>query len=381
MPLTIVREDLTRMRCDAVVNATDPFFSGSGGVDMAIHQAAGPALRRACGRLGGCRPGEAKLTKAYRLPCRYVIHTVGPVWHGGSQGEEAVLRSCYREALRLAEKKGCRSIAFPPIASESLGYPKEEALRIASDEILRFLEHSEMQVSLVVFGRESFAVGKKLFTEVAEFIDQNYVELHSLGRSQNWRPYDAQTRFDAPAAAAPPPFSETVGAAWPAEEEADGAALPMPEEAFRAPCPVDAGAAPLPAARPKAASAPGSSFSLEKLLGQLDESFSQMLLRKIDERGMTDAQCYKRANIDRKLFSKIRSNSQYKPSKPTAVAFAIALELSEAETRELLEKAGFALSRSSIFDVIILYFLQKGVYDLFQINEVLFAYDQSLLGG
>ncbi len=342
MPLKIVRADITRLDCDAIVNATDPQFSGSGGVDAAIHRAAGEReMRRACDRLGGCQPGQAKLTRGYRLPCKYVIHTVGPVWHGGGQGEEETLRSCYREALRLAERHRCRSIAFPPIASESLGYPKEEAIRIAADEIHRFLAHSEMQVTLTVFGRESFAAGRKLFADVAEYIDQHYVEEHSLGRSQNWRPYDQV-------------FSEAGPSA--------------PDNA------------PAPAALPQMQALRSAPLSLEELLKNRDESFSQMLLRKIDEKGLTDAQCYKKANIDRKLFSKIRKDPLYKPSKPTAMAFAVALELPMEEAAELLQKAGFAFSHSSTFDLIVEYFIRRGKYDLFEINEVLFYYDQSLLG-
>ena len=351
MPFKIIRADITQLDCDAIVNATDPSFSGSGGVDAAIHQAAGEALRRDCARLGTLSPGEAKLTRAYRLPCKLVIHTVGPVWHGGSSGEEAVLRSCYRNALTLAKKHRCRSVAIPPIASESLGYPKEAAMRIATDEIRRFLAENDMEVLLVVFGRESFQVGKALFPDIAEYIDQHYVDGHRLTRSRQWRPYDSAVFQDKGAASAAP--------------------------AFQAPA-----AAPKPKARPAPVGAlPFRNLSLANRLSQLDESFSQMLLRKIDERGITDAQCYKKANIDRKLFSKIRKDKLYKPSKPTAVAFAVALELSPEETRELLEKAGYALSHSSIFDVIIEYFIQKGNYNIFEINEALFYYDQSLLGG
>lgn len=352
MPLNIVRQDITRIKCDAIVNATDPCFSGSGGVDAAIHKAAGEELSRECARLGGCPPGKARLTGAYGLPCKYVIHTVGPVWHGGNSGEEETLRSCYREALKLADSRGCESVAFPPIASESLGYPKEQAIRIASEEILRFLEDHDMQVTLVVFGRECFDVSKSLFAQVAEFIDQNYVDVHRLDRSQLWRPYSADGM----------PERETYGEV---SSSFDSAPFPMQK-----------------APRIRRSSAPKADIpSLTSMLKDLDESFSQMLLRKIDEKGMTDAQCYKKANIDRKLFSKIRNDVHYRPSKTTAVAFAIALELPLDEARSLLEKAGFALSRSSIFDVIIEFFIRSRNYNIFEINEVLFSYDQSLLGG
>ena len=347
MPFKIVREDITRISCDAIVNATDSQFSGSGGVDAAIHKTAGEALRRECDRLGGCRPGEAKLTKGYALPCKYVIHTVGPVWHGGENGEEAVLRACYREALQLAKKRRCQSIAFPLIAAESFGYPKELALHVATDEISRFLQDNDMQVTLAVFGEESFTAGKKLFADIAAFIDQTYVDEHRFVQSARLRFYDGAV-FES--VNTPPPKAVSV---------------PAPDAAPR----------PLPTVR-----SPLKYLSLEDMLKQMDESFSQMLLRKIDERGMTDAQCYKKANIDRKLFSKIRNDKLYKPSKPTALAFAVALELSFEETEELLKKAGFALSHSSMFDVILEYFIRSGNYNIFEINEVLFYYDQVLLG-
>ncbi len=336
MPLRMVREDLTRLQADALVNATDPAYSGSGGVDAALHRAAGPGLDRACARLDPCPPGEVRLTRGYALPCRYVIHTVGPRWQGGGQGEEALLRACYRRSLELARAKGCRSVAFPLIAADAFGYPKALALRTAIDEISRFLLENEMEVTLAVFGDDTTALGRKLFGDVAEFIDQHYVDRHRLTRSQMFR-------------------EDTVG---------NAIRRPM------APPPVGAPA-------PAAAAVP----SLESMLRQLDESFSQMLLRKIDERGMTDAQCYKKANIDRKLFSKIRKDVHYRPSKSTALAFAVALELDLEETRELLGKAGFALSRSSIFDVILEYFIRCGNYNIYEINEALFLYDQSLLGG
>ena len=332
MPLHIVRNDITTMKVDAIVNAANESLLGGGGVDGAIHRAAGPELLAECRTLGGCRTGQAKITGGYRLPAAYVIHTVGPVWHGGSCGERELLVSAYRNSLELALAHQCRTVAFPLISSGVYGYPKDQALKVAVDTIGEFLLAHDMTVYLVVFDRTAYTIGAKLFADIAAYIDDRYVDDHTGSAEEEYR---RNMAF----AAAPPP-----------------AALWEP-----APC-------------------AAATRSLYDALGQLDESFSQMLLRKIDEKGMTDAQCYKKANIDRKLFSKIRSDVHYKPSKPTAMAFAIALELPLEEARELLEKAGFAFSHASKFDIIVEYFIAHKNYNIFEINEALFAFDQSLLG-
>ena len=341
MPLLIERNDITKIRCDAVVNAANNRLAGGGGVDGAIHRAAGPELHEACMKLGGCPTGQAKITEGFRMPCQYIIHTVGPIWMGGGRNEAALLASCYRESLRLAAEYDCHSVAFPLISAGAFGYPKEEALRIAVEEIRDFLRDHEMTVILVVFDRNSFRISRELLKEVAEYIDERYVEEHSISRQRN-APAEA-----APAALPKREPSGFFGSAKAYSSECEDAVIPP---------------------------------RLDEMLSSLDESFSEMLLRKIDEKGMTDAQCYKRANIDRKLFSKIRANADYKPSKPTVIAFAIALELTLDETKEMLMKAGFALSRSSKFDVIIEYFIRNKRYDIFEINEVLFSFDQMTLG-
>lgn len=332
MPLHIVRNDITTMKVDAIVNAANESLLGGGGVDGAIHRAAGPELLAECRTLGGCQTGRAKLTRAYRLPAKYVIHTVGPVWRGGGHGEQELLASAYRSALELALAHGCGSAAFSLLSSGAYGYPKAQALKTAVDTIGDFLLGHDMTVYLVVYDRAAYDIGGKLFADIAAYIDDRYVYAHTDSR-------EAQRRRMAMAS------------------------MPMEEaECMPAPC---------------AMAPPG----LDEVLSKLDESFSQMLLRKIDERGMTDAQCYKKANIDRKLFSKIRSDVYYKPSKPTAMAFAVALELPLDEARELLSKAGFAFSHASKFDIIVEYFIARENYNIFEINEALFAFDQSLLGG
>ena len=293
MPLHIVRNDITTMKVDAIVNAAKESLLGGGGVDGAIHRAAGLELLAECRTLGGCKTGQAKITKGYRLPAKFVIHTVGPIWQG---------------------------------------YPKDQALKVAVDTIGDFLLAHDMTVYLVIFDRTAYTISGKLFSDIAAYIDDRYVDAHTDSRETQRR--------------------RMAMASMPIEES----------ECMPAPC----------------AMAP---FGLDEALSKLDESFSQMLLRKIDECGMTDAQCYKKANIDRKLFSKIRSDVHYKPSKPTAMAFAIALELPLEEAREMLGKAGFAFSHASKFDIIVEYFIAHRNYNIFEINEALFAFDQSLLGG
>ena len=378
MPFQLVRNDITRMAVDAIVNAANTSLLGGGGVDGAIHRAAGPKLLEECRTLGGCRTGDAKITKAYDLPCRYVIHTVGPRWKGGDRGEKDLLTSCYRTSLELALSHGCESVAFPLISSGAYGYPKDKAMKVAVDTIGDFLmEHdTDMMVYLVVFGKESVSLGHKLSSDIREYIDDNFTDLRE--RQDRYRRRRFYEDRDAGISGNMPFLYEST-AAFP--DEALGAPA---EEEPEYPCSAS-DASPIHASpKPKASSfSPSLTVpvpSPSKPVFELDESFQQMLLRKIDELGITDAQCYKKANIDRKLFSKIRGDAAYRPSKPTAIAFAIALELSRKETDELLRKAGYALSKSNLFDVIISYFIEKHNYNIFDINETLFAYDQSLLG-
>ena len=326
MPIQIVRNDITKMNCDAIVNAANQTLLGGGGVDGAIHRAAGPELLAECKTLGGCHTGEAKITGAYRLPCKYVIHTVGPVWRGGGRHEEEKLISCYRNSLKLAEDYHCDSVAFPLISAGAYGYPKEQALQIAVSEICKYLIHHDIMVYIVVFDKDCFQISKRLIHDITEYIDECYVEAHYEDNTTRLFTY----LFD------------------------DEFAEPMLDRT--------------------------ASLSLSEAIGQIDESFSEMLMRKIDEKGMTDVQCYKKANVDRKLFSKIRSNPQYKPRKTTAAAFAVALELPFDEAKDLLSKAGYSLTHSNKFDIIIEYFIKKGEYDIFTINEALFEFDQVLLG-
>ena len=328
MPLIIVRNDITKMKVDAIVNAANETLLGGGGVDGCIHRAAGPELLAECRTLGGCKTGDAKITGAYRLPCRYIIHTVGPVWNGGKYGEREQLASCYRTSLALAKERGCETVAFPLISSGVFGYPKDQALRVAVDTISEFLAENDMTVYIVIFDRAAYQIGNKLFADIAAYIDDHYVDAHTDSRRERMR---------------------RMGVV-------ESRMLTAYEDA------------------------PMAVGRLDEALAHLDTGFSETLLKLIDRSGKKDAEVYKKANVDRKLFSKIRNNPDYKPSKPTAVAFAIALELNLRETRDLIARAGYVLSPSSKFDVIIEYFIMQRDYDIFKINEALFAFDQSLLG-
>ncbi len=302
-----------------------------GGVCGAIFYAAGQReLQAACDRLAPIRVGEAAITPGFALPARYVIHAVGPVYHSLIRRRcRRLLAGAYESALKLAAENACESVAFPLLSSGIYGYPKEEALLVARQSIEAFLKGHEMQVYLAVFDPDSFQVSKALLGRVESYIDGHYVKAHTDMRRRSIQQEAADL------------------------EQTASFAFPM-----------------------MASAAP----ALSELLEELDEPFSQSLLRLIDQKGKTDVEVYKRANLDRKLFSKIRTGKGYTPKKPTILALAVALELSLPETDALLKKAGYALSHSSRFDVIVEYFIVNGNYDIFQINEVLFAYDQPLLG-
>ena len=305
------------MKVDAIVNPTNRGLVPGGGLDAAVHKAAGPELADACRTIGGCETGDAIITKGYKLSARYVIHTVGPVWHGGQRGEKALLTSCYQKCLELAKDHDCRSIAFPLISAGTFGYPKDEAMAVALDVISKFLFENDILIYLVVFGRTEYLTSRKLFSDVQEYIDDVYAASHYH------RNTEARRRE-----------------LWQVDEEA---AQYYEEELYDSAIP------------PYASSGCGLIPDWSKVLEEADEGFSEVLLRLIDEKGMTDVQCYSKANIDKRLFSKIRSNPEYRPSKPTAFAFAIALELSLDETSALLRKAGFAISHSSKLDIIVEY--------------------------
>ena len=358
MPFNIIRDDITRLETDAIVNAANRKLLAGGGVCGAIFSAAGAdELQKECNKIGQCDIGDAVITKGYNLKAKYVIHTVGPIYGQDPVNEERQLYSCYESSLKLAKKKRLDSIAFPVISSGIYGYPKTEAIKIATRAIKDFLEENEMDVYLVVYDSKAFQISEKLFSDVQSYIDEKFVKPDDRRRIAE----DGVTR--------------------------EAYNLYAPQKAMRDECFEGRMEAPQMIEMLPKATVAGSirskglkkKKSLEDLMNIKVETFSEMLLRMIDEKGMTDVEVYKRANIDRKLFSKIRKKD-YTPKKVTVVALIIALKLNMKEARELLGRAGFAFTQSSKFDIIIQYFIEQQKYDIFEINETLFAFEQQLLG-
>ena len=427
MPFHIIRNDITRVHADAIVNTANPEPVYAGGTDSAVYHAAGKdkllAERKKIGRIS---PGQAAFTPAFALQAKYIIHTVGPVWQGGDRGEFELLASCYRNSLGIASRLGCESIAFPLISTGVYGFPKDRALEIALREISVFLEKSEMDVTLVVFDRKSFDLSSGLAADIRQYISENYVTEQTAEEyaiddqyfgqplNQNLRPAARRelqrrsgrrrrlespsrksvTKDSAPQAEKPDYLLMEEAAEYEPEQYLSSASVSdapslnagMPAESPEMP----AMGAEKPAESPKnthgldrkkdLSARPRPQRSLQDVMSQVGESFQECLLRLIDERGLTDAQVYKRANIDRKLFSKIRCNPHYTPRRKTIISLAVALELNIDEMTDLLLKAGIALSPGSKFDLIIRYCVENRIYDSMTINAILFDYDQPLLG-
>ena len=338
MAFQIIRNDITHMHTDAIVNAANSSLAPGGGVCGAIFAAAGyEKMKQACETIGHCDVGHAVITPGFDLPARYVIHAVGPIWQGGGQNEEALLKNCYLHAMELAEKNDCDSIAFPLISAGIYVYPADQALKCAMDAISAYLFDHDLEVTLVIFDQKALSISEKLFADIQSFIDDHYVgECCFMRRRTESMVHSKQL----------------------AEQSA------KIELCEAAPC--------APSMQPFA--------SLEDLMDNASETFSQMLLRLIDEKGISDAEAYKRARIDRRLFSKIRNNKHYMPGKTTVISFAIALELNIDQARDLLAAAGYAFSHSSKFDIILEYCIIHGIYDIFTINETLFSFGQKILG-
>ncbi len=355
MPFQIIRANITTVEADAIVNTANPLPRVGAGTDYAVYTAAGMedmlAERR---KIGQIHPGEAAVTPAFALPARYVIHTVGPSWEGGGAGEFEALASCYRKSLLLARQLGCESIVFPLISTGTYGFPKDKALQIAMDTIGTFLEDEDMDVTLAVLNREAYELSAELAADVRAYIDDHSAAaLHAMEYS-----YQGMPR---PVPPAPKQkrrlFSDLLGKKARVDHE------PFED--------AEATAAKMTA---------GSVQGLPDRLAAKSDTFQEKLFSLIDEREMADTEVYKKANLDRKLFSKIRSNADYAPKKTTVLALAVALRLDLAQTKDLLARAGYAFSPSSTFDLIVQYCFEKEIYDIFRVNALLFEYDQPLLG-
>ncbi len=324
MPLEIIRDDIARLGTDAIVHSTNTQLRKGTGSSESIFRLAGDELEHKLNQVGYCAPGEVIITPGYKLNSKYIIHTVGPKWNGGDNQEEVLLKECYLNSLECALKHNLKSIAFPLISAGNYGYPKDEALHIAVSTIQSFLLKHEMMVYLVVFDKQVYQLSTQLFQSVNQYIDDHYVEIRTFKARNISDEYEMNRNVS---------YSKLE-----------------------------------------------SSKSLDDVLLELDESFSQSLLKLIDKKGLTDVETYKRANITKAHFSKIRTHNDYRPTKTTVLAFCVALKLSLKETTILLEKAGFSLSNSSILDLIVKFFIENKNYDVYEINLVLFEYDQTLLG-
>ena len=368
MPLQIIRQDITKMRVDAIVNTTNEEMVGCSGVDLAIHTLAGEELDKECETLAPLGLGEAKISGAYNLPCKYIIHTSGPVWYGGAYGEVDALRSCYLESLKRAVEYNCKTVAFPLISAGVYRFPKDQVLKFAIQTITEFLFEHELTVYICVYDKESYSFSQKLFQDIQAFIDDEYVaerdeEYYFDYDADDAEEYDVDYDDIYYVSEAPDEYEERD------DSEPYFSECARPSRIFASEISEKSTRSEIPQSR-----------SLRDFLNEKDISFREMLFELIDKSGMTDVECYKRANVDKRVFSKIKSNKDYRPSKQTAVAFAISLKLDFNATQELLATAGMTLSKSSTFDKIVLYFIQAGNYDIFEINEALFEFDQKLLG-
>jgi len=359
MSLHVVRNDLLKIKCDAIVNPTDVFLSGSGSIDKRIHDACGPLLEAELEKSSGIDVSEAIITSSYKLKtCKHIIHTIGPLYDEGNNDVFELLRNCYRNVLSVAKENKIHSIAIPLISSGTFGFPKKEAYSIAVEEINDFLADNDIETYLVVYDNESFSISKELSRDVKSYIDDNYISKHiTISSVKNNRRKLFDVLFEAEEC----------------DEELDDEIIESiklnesSKESIE-----DFTCTKLPGV--------AGGFAEEKLAFELDESFSEAVLRIIRERDLNDPDVYKKAGLDRKLFSTIRSKKNYVPSKKTAVALCIGLELDLEQTNELLKKAGLTLSHSNLFDVIIEYFIKNKKYDLYDINVVLLENDQELLG-
>lgn len=364
MPFEIIRNDISAVTADAVLCPAAAEASVGHGVDAALYRQAGSGLFDARVSLGHIAPGDARECASPGLKAKYVIFAVAPFFNEADS--EKLLRRCLDRALALAFKLGCKSFALPLLGAGERGWPVEKALKTAVDAIKAFLDKHDTDISLVLFSDQAAELSQALYGPIKSYIDRRYVA------EEKSRQAMASRFFSNDAAVCRERLFRRKAERKPAPS---GSVCPPDTED----CAVYSAPAPPPMAKPAALSSPDVQ-ELNDMLRAMDEGFSQKLLRMIDMRGYTDPQVYKRANIDRKLFSKIRNKPDYRPGKATVYAFAVALELGLAETRELLESAGFAMSRSSKFDIIMEYYIVKGCYDIFEINQALFAFDQPLLG-
>ena len=352
MPFEILRNDITKMRVDAIVNTANPHPVIGAGTDSAIHHAAGPKLLEARKKIGDIRSGESAVTKAYGLPAKYVLHTVSPVWQDGAHGELTLLRRAYDAALDRAVERKCRSVAFPLMAAGSYGFPEDQALAVAIRAFTDFLLTHDMQIYLVIFNSETFRLAGSLFDDLRSFIDDNYVSRQT--EIEYASSYNRRAERDAQMETAACDMRPTPEA----DEPLFSAVMPAPFSA--------------PHINGKAKASAPAANSLREFLNQTECTFSEYLLDLLREREEKDSAVYHRAQMSRQLFNKIINKRDYQPTKNTAIQLAIGLRLDLPQTQKLLGKAGYALTRSSKADLVVQYFIQRGEYSIVAINTALY---------
>ena len=363
MPFEIIRDDITRVAADAIVNTANPNPVIGAGTESAIYRAAGAGLLPARIEIGKIPVGSAAETPAFNLPAKYILHTVSPVWIDGAHGEEALLRQSYDAALALADRLGCRSVAFPLLSSGTYGFPKDRALSAAIGAFTEFLLTHDLRIILVIFGGDSYTLARGLFGDLRSYIDDRYVgkaEEVEYGapyansvRRRQLRQESFRQQFR------PPQYPK-------ATETAHDAAEPFVDFTAEAKSPSDE------APCLNAIEAKAKPSDLDSILKGAESTFTEHLLDLLRECGEKDSDVYRRAEISRQLFNKIINKKYYQPTKSTAIQLALGLRLNLAETQKLLSKAGYALTRSSKTDLVVQYFIERGEYSVVVINTALF---------
>lgn len=325
MPFQIIREDITRVKVDAIVNPTDEFYSHSGGTDKRIHDVAGDELYIELRKHGCLSVGDALITSSFNMNnCKYIIHTVGSVYVDSSYNKEKLLRRCYRKVLECALDNNIESIAIPLISTGSFNYPKKDALRVATNVITNFIYEHELDVYLLVYDKEAFDISNSLYRDIHDYLEDNgiYDEVRSYRPSMSFGFMSKPASLD---------------------EECN----------------------------------PDREFSFVDFVE--DESFNDCLRRIIREKNLIESDVYKRANLTKQAFNGIYNEGKV-PKKNNVLALCIGLRLNIDEADDFIEKAGYSFSRGNKHDYIVRYFLENGIYDVYKINEILINEDLPYLG-
>ncbi len=334
MPFKIVRNDIIKMNTEAIVNTANDHATVGTGCDYAVYMAAGyeELLKYRKEKIGFVPEGEAFITPGFKLQAKYIIHAVSPLYMGGDQGEEGKLRSCYRKSLQIAKEHNIKSISFPLISTGGFGYPKEEGMRIAVDEIHAFLLENEMQIYLVVFDSKATMLGEKIYPDLKAYIDHNYVKKK---RKEEYG--DAYYSI----------FKISEKSAMPIEQASMDDIDESEENSYFE---------------------EKHESKLEERMKHISDTFSQYLMYLIQDKNMENAEVYKRAIVDKKIFSKIKNNVDYHPQKLTALCLCVGAKLNLDESKDLLARAGYALSPCDKTDIIFSYFIENKIYDMIELD-------------